>query len=105
MTIHHHSDLLNLTERWSQGERIGPIDDVPPEERVVWIESGYFPQHSTRQWWEVGSQNEDGPGGCSQTTGELSMDDGRFRAKVHRNLPDGNDVLETAVGESYKRPQ
>lgn len=47
---------------------------------------------------EVRSQNKDGPGGCSQTTGELSMGDGEISCKVHRSLPDGNDLLETAGG-------
>ena len=57
-----------------------PVDDVPPRSESCGLNLD-IPSAFNQTMVEVRSQNEDGPGDCSQTTGELSMGDGRFRAK------------------------
>jgi hypothetical protein len=85
---------------WNAGPRgeDGPVDDVPPRSESCGLNLD-IPSAFNQTMVEVRSQNEDGPGGWRIIYGRWEIS-----RKVHRNLLGGNDILETAVGESYKRP-
>ena len=78
----------------------GSVGDVPREASRVDISL-------STQLDNGGSEiaNDDGLGGCSQTTGGLFMCNGRFRAKsTERNLLDGNDVFHRHRGYTTHTP-